>query len=122
MYYFNPSLYTVDTPPSPTANLKMLVAAASSALDRENAAETSQNQMDKDDEGSSRKMKSLALLCKRLAVLLHTCTCMHTCILPTPNPSSLYLIHMYMCLQIYSTDNFYLQIYVLIIILPCTCM
>ena len=63
----------LGTPLTPTANLKMLVAAASSALDLENAnAATSgvqssihDNQSDKEDESSSRKLKSLALLCKR---------------------------------------------------------
>ena len=62
------------TPLTPTANLIMLVAAANSALEMENAnaAATSgscliDNQSDRDDEASSRKMKSLALLCKRLA-------------------------------------------------------
>ncbi|XP_019853177.1 PREDICTED: uncharacterized protein LOC109582724 [Amphimedon queenslandica] len=60
------------TPLTPTANLKMLVAAANSALEMENAnsAATSgscliDNHSDRDDEASSRKMKSLALLCKR---------------------------------------------------------
>ncbi|XP_011409329.2 PREDICTED: transcription factor E2F7-like, partial [Amphimedon queenslandica] len=50
----------------------MLVAAANSALEMENAnsAATSgscliDNHSDRDDEASSRKMKSLALLCKR---------------------------------------------------------
>ena len=62
------------TPLTPTANLKMLVAAANSALEMENANAAAtgsscliDNQSDRDDEASSRKMKSLALLCKRLA-------------------------------------------------------
>ena len=64
------------TPLTPTANLKMLVAAASSALDREIANNTtipskqSGNATDKDEEGSSRKMKSLSLLCRKYVIKL----------------------------------------------------
>ena len=55
------------TPLTPTTNLKMLVAAASSAFDREKEeSETKKmSTMDTDDTGTSRKMKSLALLCKK---------------------------------------------------------
>jgi transcription factor E2F7/8 len=59
--------YLNATPLTPTANLKMLVAAASSALDRENlekAGEVLQQNSDKDD-CQSRKTKSLAILCKK---------------------------------------------------------
>lgn len=55
------------TPLTPTANLKMLVAAASTAFDRECMAKKAmfQNVSEKEDENSSRKTKSLALLCKK---------------------------------------------------------
>lgn len=74
MYMYSYFLYFTGTPLTPTANLKMLVAAANSALEMENANSAATNssclvdhQSDRDDEASSRKMKSLALLCKRLA-------------------------------------------------------
>lgn len=57
----------LGTPLTPTANLKMLVAAASTAFDRECMAKKAmfQNVSEKEDENSSRKTKSLALLCKK---------------------------------------------------------
>ena len=64
------------TPLTPTANLKVLVAAASSALDREKEECAARKLMFKGGSGGggasegegnniSRKMKSLSLLCKR---------------------------------------------------------
>lgn len=59
------------TPLTPTANLKVLVAAASSALDRELAECTARKEIFKEGGdydsmlSTGRKMKSLALLCKR---------------------------------------------------------
>ena len=56
---------TLATPLTPTTNLKMLVAAASSALDRERQCEEAKKNNENDDSSTSRKMKSLALLCKK---------------------------------------------------------
>ena len=73
------------TPFTPMANLKMLIAAASSALDRERELECAATREDSNlsaasevgsvydgasvmgdgDDGGGRKMKSLSVLCKR---------------------------------------------------------
>ena len=74
-----PCLSLAGTPFTPLANLKMLIAAASSALDREReaAALEENNQSAASDVGSmcevgsegddagGRKMKSLSVLCKK---------------------------------------------------------
>ena len=63
--------FCTGTPLTPTANLKVLVAAASSAFDRELAECTARKEIFKDSGdydsvlSTGRKMKSLALLCKR---------------------------------------------------------
>lgn len=66
--------YPTGTPLTPLANLKVLIAAASSALDRERECASASAgvgvlgasvTVGGEEEATGRKMKSLAVLCKK---------------------------------------------------------